>query len=173
MASIHRLQISPIFLLLVQMMLGQNSTSRGPSTAAERTRFVEITHKLENDPLDHSLDQDRDWAMRWLVEVPDVGATVCTAVLGDFMKEKKYKFSGEIVRQLAFTSAAFTMESPNQAGNKLLQYEAGVKGALATYQAILRVQPEAHSKSLDSLIRKQADGKLADFVRDTSAKGCK
>jgi len=64
MASIHRLQISPIFLLLVQMMLGQNSTSRGPSTAAERTRFVEITHKLENDPLDHSLDQDRDWAMR-------------------------------------------------------------------------------------------------------------
>ena len=173
MALTHRLDISLIVLLLIQLTFGQNARARGPSTPEERTRFVEITHKLEKDPLDHGLDPDRDWAMRWLIEVPDVGATVCTAVLGDFMKEKKYKFSGEIVRQLAFSSAAFTIESTAQAGEKLSEYEAGVKGALATYQAILRVQSDAHSKNLDNLLRKQANGRLLDFIRDAAAKGCK
>jgi hypothetical protein len=162
-----------VLVLLAQLAWGQTSQGRGVSTAEERTRFVEIAHKLEGDPLDRGLDRDRDWAMRWLIEVPDVGATVCVAVLGDFMKEKKYKYSGEIVRQLVFSSAAFTIEAPTKAGDKLTQYEAGVKGVLATYQAILRVQPEARSKSLDNLLRKQADGKLSDFIRDAAAKGCK
>ena len=162
-----------LVVLLAQLVWGQTSHGRGVSTPEERARFVEITHKLEGDPLDRGLDRDRDWAMRWLIDVPDVGATVCVAVLGDFMKEKKYKYSGEIVRQLAFASAAFTIESQTQAENKLTQYEAGVKGALAAYQAILRVQPEARSKSLDSLLRKQADGKLSDFIREAAAKGCK
>jgi hypothetical protein len=146
---------------------------RGPSTAEERARFVEITHKLEKNPLDAGLNDDRDWALRWLIEVPDVHAELCTNVLGTFLKEKKYPYGGEIVRQLTFSGAAFTIENPDKAADRLAQFEAGVEGALKAYSAIVQQKPEAKSKSLEELLQKQSEGKLQDFVREAADKGCR
>jgi hypothetical protein len=65
---------------------------RGPSTPEERARFVEITHKLEASPLDKSLIPDREWALRWLIDVPDVSVKVSSdayqAILKDDPKAK-------------------------------------------------------------------------------------
>ena len=86
--------------------IAQNQPQRGPSTAQERARFVSIAQRLEQAPLDPDLRPELQWALRWLIEVPDVNVSVCTAPLGEFMK-KKYKYSPEIVTQLTFSSGRF------------------------------------------------------------------
>ncbi len=117
------------------------------------------------------MSDDREWALRWLIEVPDVHAKLCPNVLGGFIKEKKYPYAGEIVRQLTFSGAAFTIENPDKANDALDQYLAGAKGALSAYSAILQQKPESKSKSLDEVLQKQTQGKLAEFVQD-AARNC-
>jgi hypothetical protein len=164
--------LAVITLALVAITAAAQDAKRGPSTPEEQERFVKFVHRSEAAPLDESLRSETKWAIVWLVEVPDVHVSVCTAPLGDFMK-KKYKFSPEIVTQVMFSSGAFVIEHPDKAGDMVAQYLAGVEGALKAYNAILITKPDAHSKPLDDLLQKQSQGQLADYVRETSSQGCK
>ena len=74
---------------------------------------------------------------------------------------------------MTFSGAAFTIENPEKAGDRLAQFVAGVEGALRAYSAILQQKPEARSKSLDEILQKQSQGKLQEFVRDAADKGCR
>lgn len=159
-------------LLSLGVAAAQTADKRGPSTPEERERFVKIVHKLEQSPLDKNLYPERAWALRWLVEVPDVNVDVCTAPLGDFMKSK-YKYASEIEGQLAFSMGSFVIEHLGKPADDVSSLMAGMEGALNAYKSILKSDPDAKSKALDSLLTKQRDGKLADFVRDSSRKGCR
>jgi len=158
-------------LLLSMPRPGHGQAKRGPSTPEERTRFVAIAQKLQQSPLDPELRPELQWALRWLIEVPDISVNVCTAPLGDFMK-KKYKYSSEIVTQFTFSSGQFIIEHPDQAKDANAQYVAGVEGVLRAYQSILKTKPDAKSKELDELIQKQTQGTLNEYVRAAADKGC-
>jgi len=126
---------------------------------------------MEQSPLDPGLRPEREWALFWLIQVPDVTVNLCTAPLGDFMK-KKYKYSPEIVMQVTFSSGQFIIEHPDQAKDTNAQIVAGVEGALRAYQSILKAKPDAKSKDLDDLIQKQSQGTLNEYVRDAAGKSC-
>jgi hypothetical protein len=158
-------------LFVCYFATAQNGGNRGPSTPEEREEFIAIAHKLEQSPLDKSLRKEREWALLWLIQVPDVHVNICTTPLGDFM-DSKYKYSAEIVGQMTFSSGVFAIEHLGKPADDAAQYLAGVEGALNAYQAILKSKPEAKSKALDGLLEKQNRGQLADFVRDASSKGC-
>src|SRR5262249_35079023 len=59
-------------LFLSMPGLGHGQAKRGPSTPEERTRFVAIAQKLEQSPLNAGLRPEREWALLWLIQVPDV-----------------------------------------------------------------------------------------------------
>jgi len=161
-----------LVLALVGMCAGsaiQQQPQRGPSTPEERRRFAAIAHRMEEAPLDASLRKEREWGLQWLI---DVSVQICTAPLGDFMS-RKYRYSPEIVTQLTFSSGAFIIEHPDEAGDIAAQRLAGVEGALKAYQSILKTNPSARSKPLDDLLEIQRQGKLAEHVRESAAKGCK
>lgn len=123
---------------------------RGPSTPEERARALEITRQLEQDPLNRALHKDREWLLRWLIEIPDIQVSVCASGLGQFFKSK-YKYSPKIMGQLTFASAAFIIENPAKAKDEAATCLAGVRGALAAYKAILKSHPKEKSASLDEL----------------------
>lgn len=160
-----------VVLVLVFGVVVAAQNPRGPSTAEERARAVTVAHKLESAPLDESLRSDREWALRWLIEVPDVSVKLCTAPLGNFVKSK-YKYSSELIAQLTLSSAAFVIEHPDRASDNLGQYTAGVEGVLKAYNAILTTKPDAKSKALDELAQKQAQGTLDEYMRE-AVQGCK
>lgn len=145
----------------------QAGQEREPSTAEERQRAVAIAHKLEVAPLDKSLYPEREWALKWVIDVPDVHVKLCPGVLGRFINAK-YKYSSEILVQLTLSSAAFVLEHPDKAEDDVAQYTAGVEGVLKAYEAILKTNGKATSKDLDQLRQLQNQGKLADFVRQGS-----
>ena len=70
---------------------GQRQEQRGPSTPEERSRFVSIAHKFEANPLDPALAKDREWAILWLIQVPDLHVKMCTDLLGAAYNKEKYR----------------------------------------------------------------------------------
>ncbi len=151
-------------LISCSLTFAQDTAKRGPSTADERQRFLAITHKMADSPLDPGLSADRDWALRWLIEIPDINVDVCNAPLGGFM-DVHYKYTPQIIGQLTFSTGAFIIEHPDKAKDLGAQYVAGIEGALHAYQSILKTKPDATVKELDDLLEKQKKGTLAAFVR--------
>jgi hypothetical protein len=161
-----------ILLTLSAIAVAQKQEQRGPSTPEERSRFVSIAHKFEANPLDPALAKDREWAILWLIQVPDIHTKMCTDVLGAAYNKEKYSHAPEITAQMLLSSGAFVIENPEKVKDDKAQYVAAAEGVLKAYQAILKTEPDAKSKALDGLLQKQSEGKLAEFVRD-SAKKCK
>jgi hypothetical protein len=144
--------------------------SSAPASATEATspdnreRFISITKSLEEAPLKPSLKSDREWALAWLTNAPDVAVTVCAAPLGGLV-QTNYRYGSEIVVQYMFSMASTIIEHPETANDPNAQQLAGVLGALNAYRSILRIEPEAKSTALDTLLATQSRGELSDFVQ--------
>lgn len=155
----------------------QNSSKPEPSPAGpekpagkqptpeDRQRLVAIAHKLEAAPLDPALAPEREWALKWTVAAPDVHVRICTNLLAD-LRRPRYKYRSEMSDQLLISSAAFLIEHPDQAENYRAQSIGGMEGVLKAYLAILKSDPQATAKSLDALLEKQREGKLADAIAE-------
>jgi len=168
-----RFILSLFFLLLLgTIAFAQDEPKHAPSTAEERKRFLSLTRKLEQNPLDKSLYEEKKWAKKWLEDIPDINVNICAPILFgmDFIREQN-KYTPQLSYQATFGSAAYIIEHPDKAGDLDAQFIAGVESALKSYGSIVKSEPEAKSKALDSLLEKQKAGKLADFVRSAS-KSC-
>ena len=165
----YRSVIGSVLFLLSIVSFAQNEPKRAASTAQERQRFIALTRKLEQSPLDKSLYQEKAWAKQWLEDIPDINVTICAPVLfgTDFIREQN-KYTPQLSYQATFASAVYIIEHPDKKGDTTAQYLAGVESALKAYNALVKSDPEAKSKTLDDLLEKQKQGKLADFVRDAS-----
>jgi hypothetical protein len=133
------------------------------STPEDRQRLVAIAHKLETAPLDPALAPEREWAVSWSIAAPDIHVKICPVLLGD-LRRPKYKYRPEISGQLLISSAAFLIEHPDQTDNYRAQSVGGMEGVLKAYASIIKADPQATAKSLDALLEKQREGKLADAV---------
>ena len=129
----------------------------------DRQRLVAIAHKLEAAPLNPALGPERAWAVSWIVAAPDIHVRICTSLLSD-LRRPRYKYKSQIGDQLLISSAAFLIEHPDQADGIAKQSVGGMEGVLKAYSAIIKADPQATAKSLDALLEKQRDGKLADAV---------
>ena len=139
-------------------------SAQGTSTPEERTRWAEITHKLESNPLDESVNKDGEWALNRLSDAHDIHVPLCPALLGEF-NDAKYKYRHEITRQYMLASGAFLIENPAKAGDVAAMNVAAVGSVLKVYSAILQQKPDAKWKPLDELLKKQSQGKLDDALR--------
>ena len=155
--------VAVAILMCCSLAMAQDTAKRGTSTAEERQRFLEITRKMADSPLDPKLGPDRNWALQWLIAVPDINVDVCNAPLGDFMNAQ-YQYTPQIIGQLTFSTGAFIIEHPDKAKDHGVQYVAGMEGALHAYKSILKSKPDAKAKELDDLLEKQKKGTLAEFV---------
>jgi hypothetical protein len=164
--------ISFLLFFVVISCFSQDEAKRAPSTKEERQRFLTLTRKLEQNPLDKSLYSDKTWAKKWLEDIPDINVSICAPILFgmDFVTEQN-KYTPQLSYQATFGSAAYIIEHPDKAGDTDAQFVAGVESALKSYSVIVKTDSDAKSKSLDALLEKQKQGKLADFVRSAS-KGC-
>ena len=164
--------VSFIVLSISALFAAQDQPKRAPSTAEERQRFLALTRKLEQNPLDKSLDEDKKWARQWLEDIPDINITICAPILfgADFLREQN-KYTRPLSWQATLGEAAYVIEHPDKKSDATSQYIAGTESALKAYSAIVKSDPSAKSRALDDLLEKQKQGKLADFVRDSS-KAC-
>ena|SRR5260221_10813350 len=158
------------FCLNVSGIRGQQQ--RGPSTAEERARAVQVAKSLRTAPLADSTTKDREWLMVWLIQVPDISVKLCGGVLGELGDSKKSEYPGALIATMMASEAAYVIENPDKAKDNSAMYLAGIEGALDAYQAIRSTDSSYHAKQLDELNQKRIDGKLADAVKSVTKK-CK
>jgi len=144
---------------------------RGPSTPAERARAVQVAKSLQSDPLAPNVQEDREWLLKWLIQVPDISVKMCTTFLDD-LGDSKSSYPGAIIATMLASEAAFVIEHPDRAKDVDAVYFAGVDGALHGYEAIHSKDASYRVPHLDDLIQKRDQGKLSDYVHAT-AKKCK
>jgi hypothetical protein len=142
----------------------QIATAQETSTPEERTQWVEITHKLESAPLDDSVNKQGETAFKRLSDVHDVHVLLCPALLSEF-NGMKYAYAHTITRQYMLASGAFQIDNPDKAADAKATALAAVESVLKTYQAILKQKPDAKTKPLDDLLKKQSQGKLQDSLK--------
>jgi hypothetical protein len=159
-----------IFSLLAASTWAQSK--RGPSTPEERDTAVKGARLLEADPFHKESKKIREWFTLWLIEVPDISIELCTDYLGPVAGSKK-DYASEIFTQTMFSSAAFIVEHPDQARDKVAVNLAGVEGALKVYEAVLKTKPKARQEFLDGLVAKRERGELKAYVQDIAQTKCK
>lgn len=140
------------------------ATAETHSSPQDRGRFASIARNLENSPLESSLQADRQWALAWLTNAPDVSVTICNDPLGGVVTSD-YAYAPDILVQYIFSMAARIIEQPETTQNPNAIQLAGVEGALNAYRAILREKPGAKSPALEEVLQSKARGELPDFVR--------
>ena len=150
--------------------LAQNQ--RGPSTPQERETAVKVARVLETDPFHKDAKKMREWLLLLLIGVPDIHVELCTAYMPPEKSTDK-NYGSEIFNQTMFSSAAFVIEHPDQANDRVAAHLAGVEGALKVYEAVLVTKPKAKSAFYDGLLEKRNKGELRAFVEDATNTKCK
>jgi len=133
------------------------------SSPADRARFVSVVHWLEENPVQPRGQPDRDWAIQWLTEAPDVTVNICLDSVGGL--NDSYAHNSEIAIQYMLAIGVFLIQHPEGANDPNAQQVAGVAGALRAYRSILRTQPNPRSRILDGLLDTERRGGLADYIR--------
>jgi hypothetical protein len=167
--------LKPMLLIaccFVFVISGQAQNARGPSTPEERATAVKAAKLLESEPFHKDAKKVRQWFTGWVIEVPDITVELCGGYLEPLSKKQK-NYSAEILGQMMFASAAFIIEYPEQAKDRVAVNQAGVEGALRTYEAILKEQPKAKWEFLDSLITRRDKGELRAYVEEIARTKCK
>ena len=147
-------------------------TGMTPQSAAhtpERERFVAIAEKLEAAPLDPALTDEREWAVAWLSEAPDITVTLCPAVLAGWDKGN-YPYATQLLFAYMLSMGAFTIAHTEAAPNAQAEQLAGVEATLNAYRAILMEHPGARSPGLEKLLAEKAKGSLSTFVEKARAR---
>lgn len=160
-----------VFVVAAVFSMQAAAQQRSPSTLEERARVVQTTKSLQSDPLAPNLQEDREWLLKWLIEVPDISVKMCATFLGD-LGDSKGGNPGAIIATMLASEAAFVIEHPEKAKDVDAVYFAGVDGALHGYEAIRLKVASYRLPHLDDLIQKRDHGKLAEYVHAT-AKKCK
>jgi len=145
---------------------------RGPSTPEERARAVQVAKSLRMDPTSSSIQQDREWLIKWLIEIPDMSVKLCGGMLGDLGDSKKSPYPGALLATMLASEAAFVIENPDKSKDTSAIYLAGVEGVLDAYQSIRGKDASYRAKQLDDFSQKRSEGKLADAV-NSATKKCK
>ena len=157
-------QASWILVLICFVAIVQGAAAQDTSTPEERTQWVEITHKLESDPMDDKVNQQGEATFKRISDVHDVHVLLCPALLNEF-NGMKYTYAHAITRQYMLASGAFQIENPDKAADAKATALAAVESVLKTYQAILQQKPDAKAKPFDDLLKKQSQGKLKESLK--------
>jgi hypothetical protein len=162
---VHRTVAAALALLALPAL------ARGPSTPDERKRAVEITRRLEKEPLARSGVESRAWLLRFVVEAPDFHVKSCRGPLDVLAGEEGDPYAALLYVQSIFGMTAFLFEHPRQAGDWAAVQTAGIESTLKAYESLRRADSEARWKELDRLVTARNAGKLRKLVEKEMA-GC-
>lgn len=156
---------------LLLASVAAKAADRGPSTPEERQKALKYIQDFEADPLSPGVTDEREWVLKWIIDVPDVHVSVC--LIFDKLPKGNKKDSSTIFLAETLAQTAFVLQNPDRQSDLLAQYEAGVEGALRVYEILLKGIPKDREPYFDDLIQKRDSGTLAEFVKERAAASCK
>jgi len=153
---------------LLAASLPAHAADRGPSTPEERKQALEYIRDYETNPLGPNAIQEREWVLKWVIEIPDVHVAFCPSIL-DKMNRSDKKDGPELIAAMMMGQTEFVLKSVDKQGDRNAEYEAGVDAVLNVYAALVKVTAKDRQPYLDDLMQRREAGTLAQFVHDRAA----
>lgn len=149
------------------------AAGRGPSTPEERKQALTYIQDFETNPLGPNATQEREWVMRWIIEVTDVHVSYCGSFL-DKMNRSDKKDGSALIAAIFLAQTAFAIQNPGKQNDHLAEYQAGIDGVLRVYEVLLKSNPKDRQPYLDDLIQRRDAGTLTQWVKEraTVTQGC-
>jgi carboxypeptidase Q len=139
-----------------------NEVERGPSTAAERARVIQIALDAQNDPL-KSEKRDGAWFRAWVNEVPDL--TLNPNPLDGWLKFAPAPAARAALGfQYLASVMALQIQHPELADQLLASDQAGLEGVLRAYETLLRTDGLYRSRKLDLALEAREQNRLPTFL---------
>jgi len=166
-----------LVLLAAAVMWGQ--TRNEPSTAEERTRALQVTKKLEHQPLGTQATQERGWLTKWIIEIPDISVPVCDELLKPLLLGEvgQYRYSKELVAQEMAGAMAYLIEHPQphqgdtEDQDDFAINKAGMDSMMNAYEAIVHSAAKgARWGPLEELQNKRKDDQFDEYIRQATLK---
>jgi hypothetical protein len=151
--------------------IAARAADRGPSTPEERAQALQYIQDFETDPQSQRSIQEREWVLKWLIEVPDIHVNMCMIL--DKLPKGDKKDASTIFLAETFAQAAFVIQNPSRQNDRMAEYQAGVEGALHVYEVLLKANPKDRQPYLDDLIQRREAGTLGQFVKERMDAACK
>jgi hypothetical protein len=152
---------------VILLILGSSrfaAKAQDTSTQEERAQWAVTTHQLEVTPLDDAASERGDVALQRITDVHDFHVALCQGYFEEF-RGLHYTYQHAILRQYMLAAAAFQVEHADRARDYFATNLFAVESVLKTYGAITAAKPDAKSKVLDGMEKRQNEGKLDDDVR--------
>ena len=138
------------------------ATEGAPSTPEERKQIVELSKKLEQNPLDRALTKDTRRLFQRIIDVPDITVTLCNAVM-PWLRDD-YKYAPELSVTYTFAAASYVIQNP--AADPGTSSWIGLESALRAYQNIVKKDPKAKSRTMERTLDERDMGKLQEQVKE-------
>lgn len=141
------------------------AAQRLPSPEKTRKKVLELTAKLESQPLSKKAKDWRKEVLTYISNSPDLKVQSCRAVLGELLLVKRLE-AQHLYVQLEISTAAYLAEHPEAAADREGALVAGLNGVLRTYTAMHRTNPSIEIPMVDELIARQGRDEIDDYVRE-------
>jgi hypothetical protein len=145
---------------------------RGPSTAEERARVVQLAAASQKDPVAVRAANEA-WFEQWVSDVPDfmfkpeaVASWCMRSAKGDMRKVVQFQFG---TSALAY-QIEHNLPEPQKAEDVSAVNLAGLAGVLAAYETMLAKDPGTRSPKMDEALVRRSKGELAAFAAEIAAR---
>jgi hypothetical protein len=138
--------------------------ARGPSTAEERAKAVEVARMLEKTPWSEEATAARQWLGTFLAEAPDISVKRCLSLFGP--PAERSAIPAALLDQQMFSSAAYQLEHPDTGAGATATLLAGLEGSLAAYSAWRAHGGLEAVAPLETLAAMRQKGELEIHVRE-------
>jgi hypothetical protein len=169
--------VAGLLILWAAAVWAQAPTREEPSTPQERQRALELTRKLEQDPLGQQAAEQRNWLTKWIIEIPDLTVPVCDEVLRPVLQGQmgQYRYAKELIAQQLAGGMAYIIEHPQPSDpaqqDDLAINRAGLNSALNAYESIVRGNAKGSKWGpLEKLMEQRKAGELDQYVRQATLK---
>lgn len=166
-----------LHIALFTIMLGAlapcmelHAQEKSDSTKMTKEEALETLRRIESRPFGRRVRELRGKMLDWLL-MSDLDTRDCGGL--DHLLASANSYIGfDLMVQIPLSSARFILEHPDSAANTLAVRRAGVRGALALYEAHRRATPRFAVDDLDALLKARDNGTL-DGVIVEATRGCR
>jgi hypothetical protein len=163
--------IKHALFLLIAIAATEPALAAQDDSPINNSNVPALTRFLEDQPLNENARSVRAALLDWEDKSKDVVDVVCPGVFKP-IPDKSIKYSGELLAQFIFGSAAYQLENPTQKGKLMPSQLAGMTSMLKAYRSFLAKDSKARVPRLDELSQYEADGKLSQVLEPLVTANC-
>ena len=142
------------------------SRGDGPVTAEEKQRIIALAEEMQKNPIDPALLPEYQELLIVVIQTSDFTVEISSASAPWMNDKPEYKYGADLLALDMMAMASYILQNPETGKSGFVHARSGLAASLRGYEAILKQEPSAQSKSMDAALAAEKQGKLDDWYKE-------